>query len=183
MSWYEKLKTYFPVSEMKSKEQLETLLTEKGELYVKNEGEYHIVLYADFSSFLFVDFLLVSRESRGKGIGHQVMEKLKAKNKPIILEVEPINKEDQDTEKRLRFYKREGFKHALPIMYQFQSLVVNEETEMEILYWADDEINEMMIYENMKKVYNQIHAYKAEELYGYPPKQVSEVIRFEKNRE
>jgi len=180
MDWYEKLNTYFPVSEMKSKVQLDALLLEKGEHYIKDEGKYHIVMYAEFDTFIFIDFLWVSEKARGKGIGHQLMEKLKAKNKTIILEVEPINEEEPDTEKRLRFYKREGFQYAKAITYQFHSFVSNEEIMMEILYWTNDTTSEMTVYENMKEVYNQIHIYKVENIYGVTPKPVSEVLHFQK---
>lgn len=177
MNWYEKLNTYFPVTEMKAKLQLDSLLLEK-EDYVKDEGEYHIVMYAEFDTFIFIDFLWVSEKARGKGIGHQLMEKLKAKNKTIILEVEPINEDEPDTEKRLRFYKREGFRYARPIDYYFQSFISNEEIKMDILYWTDKATSEKVIYENMKEVYNQIHTYKVENVYGETPKPVSEVLTF-----
>lgn len=183
MNWYEKLNTYFPTVEMKSKAQLDALLSEKGDIYVKDEGPYHILMYAEFDTFIFIDFLLVSGASRGKGIGHQLMERLKVKNKPIILEVEPVNEADQDTKKRLHFYKREGFRHAVPIVYYFQALVANDETQMEILYWAKDDVSEKTIYENMIKVYEQIHSYKAETFYGYAPKPVNQIIRFEEERQ
>ncbi len=44
-----------------------------------------------------------------------MIAKLKKKNKPILLEVEPVDEDDTDTEKRLRFYQREHFKHAQSI--------------------------------------------------------------------
>src|SRR5690625_665342 len=106
MNWYDKLKQYFPVEEMKSKQHMETLLAEKGDVYYKEEGPLHVLMYAEFSSFLFIDYLYVSKESRGQGIGHQLIEKLKEKNKPIILEVEPFDYKDTDSSKRLRFYQR-----------------------------------------------------------------------------
>ncbi|WP_068677568.1 N-acetyltransferase [Oceanobacillus sp. Castelsardo] len=178
MNWYEKLNTYFPVNEMKSKLQLDMLMLEKDEHYVKDEGEYHIVMYAEFDTYIFIDFIWVSEKARGKGIGHQLMEKFKAKNKTIILEVEPINEEEPDTEKRLRFYKREGFQYAKPIDYQFQSFISNELVKMEILYWTNSATSEWAIYENMKEVYNEIHSYKVENIYGVTPKPVSEVLNF-----
>jgi GNAT superfamily N-acetyltransferase len=117
MNWYEKLSEYFPVEEMKSEEHMEMLLKEKGDVYYKDEGPYHVLMYAEFDTFLFIDYVYVSGKSRGQGIGHQIMEKLKQKEKPIILEVEPVDYEDSDTEKRLHFYKREGFTHARSIGY------------------------------------------------------------------
>ena len=79
-------------------------------------------MYVELEHFIFIDYLLVSKNTRGEGIGHKLLEKLKRKEKPIILEVEPINYEDSDTEKRLHFYKREGFIHAKSIGYERRSL-------------------------------------------------------------
>ena len=145
---------------------MELLLKEKAELYKKDEGPNHIVMYAEFDDFIFVDYLLVSKEARGQGIGGKIMKKLKAKNKPIILEVEPIDYEDSDTVKRQRFYEREGFKKAELIGYRRRSLATGEINEMEILYWSPTGESEQSIYEKMKKVYENIHTYKDEELYG-----------------
>jgi len=136
MNWYEKLNKYFPVDEMKSKEHMEVLLKEKEDVYYKDESPTHVLMYAEFDSFIFIDYLWVSPETRGQGIGHKMIEKLKEKEKPIILEVEPIDDEDSDTEKRLRFYRREGFTHAQSIGYSRHSLATNEQTPLEILYWS-----------------------------------------------
>ena len=103
MDWYEKLNQYFPIEEMKSKEHMELLLDEKGDIYHKDEGPYHVLMYAELDDFIFIDYLFVSKQARGQGIGHRLLQKLKAKGKPIILEVEPINYVDSDTKKRWRF--------------------------------------------------------------------------------
>ena len=85
MNWYEKLKDYFPVEEMKSKKHMELLLKEKSNVYHKDESDKYVLMYAEFETFIFIDYIWVSGKTRGQGIGHQLMEKLKAKNKPIIL--------------------------------------------------------------------------------------------------
>ncbi|MDN7243644.1 GNAT family N-acetyltransferase [Planococcus sp. N028] len=176
MNWYEKLNQYFPVEEMKSQEHMETLLKEKGNVYYKDEGPYHVLMFAEFSNFSFVDYLFVSKESRGMGIGKKTLQMLKDKNKPIILEVEPVNYEDTDTEKRLRFYAREGFEHANSIGYCRRSVATGEENSMEILYWAPNGETEEDIYEAMKKTYKDIHSYKNEEHYGEAHEPVSKVL-------
>ncbi|TWT13485.1 GNAT family N-acetyltransferase [Planomicrobium sp. CPCC 101079] len=178
MNWYEKLNQYFPVEEMKSKEHMETLLKEKGNVYYKDEGPYHVLMYAEFSNFSFVDYLFVSKESRGMGLGKKTLQMLKDKNKPILLEVEPVNYEDTDTEKRLRFYAREGFEHAASIGYCRRSVATGEENSMEILYWAPNGETEEDIYEAMKKAYKDIHSYKVEELYGETHEPVSKVLTY-----
>lgn len=183
MNWYEKLNQYFPVEEMKSKRHFETLLKEKGDVYRKDEGEYHVMMYAEFDSFIFIDYVYVSPQSRGQGIGHKLMEKLKAKGKPIILEVEPVDYDDSDTEKRLHFYQREAFKHAQSIGYTRKSLATKEVNTLEILYWAPDKESEEVIYEKMKEMYEEIHTYKDEEIYGEAYQPVEEVLTIDKSRD
>lgn len=178
MNWYEKLNEYFPVEEMKSKRHMDILLNEKGDVYYKDEGPHHVMMYAEFKSFIFIDYLWVSTKSRGQGLGHQLIEKLKSNHKPIILEVEPIDYEDTDTSKRLRFYKREKFTHAQSIDYSRKSLATNEQTTLEILYWAPSEESEDMIYNQMKKMYESIHTYKDKEVYGKSYQPVDEVLAF-----
>jgi GNAT superfamily N-acetyltransferase len=180
MNWYEKLNQYFPAEEMKSRDHFDALLKEKGNVYYKDEGPYHVLMYAEFSNFSFVDYLFVSKESRGMGIGKKMLQMLKDKNKPIILEVEPVNYEDTDTEKRLRFYAREGFEHAASIGYCRRSVMTGEENSMEILYWAPNGETEEDIFEAMQKTYKDIHTYKTEELYGEKQEPVSKVLTLKK---
>ncbi len=179
MNWYEKLNEYFPVEEMKSKKHMELLLKEKGDVYHKDESKHHVLMYAEFEDFIFIDYIFVSGAARGQGIGHKILEKLKEKGKPIILEVEPVDYEDSDTEKRQRFYKREGFIHAESIGYRRRSLATNEINEMEILFWAPENESEEMVYESMKKMYEKIHTYKDVELYGKSYQDVDDVLTFE----
>ncbi|MEQ6388281.1 GNAT family N-acetyltransferase [Bacillaceae bacterium S4-13-58] len=184
MNWYEKLNQYFPIEEMKSKDHMETLLKEKSEVYHKDEGPNHVLMYAEFDSFIFIDYVYVSGNVRGQGLGHKLIEKLKSKNKPIILEVEPVDYEDSDTEKRLHFYKREGFIHAQSIGYTRRSLATNEINQMEILYWSPNEgDSEETIYEKMKRMYEDIHTYKDEKFYGKSYQPVEEVLTLDENRE
>ncbi|MED1471844.1 GNAT family N-acetyltransferase [Bacillus salipaludis] len=183
MHWYEKLNQYFPIEEMKSREHMETLLKERSNIYHKDEGPLHVMMYAELENFLFIDYLFVSKDARGQGLGHKLLEKLKQKEKPIILEVEPVNYEDSDTEKRLHFYKREGFEHATSIGYRRRSLATDEINQMEILYWAPNQESEEMIFEAMKKTYDLIHTYKDKHFYGESYEPVDEVLTFNENTE
>ncbi|KGX87722.1 GNAT family N-acetyltransferase [Pontibacillus litoralis] len=181
MNWYEKLNQYFPIEEMKSKEHMELLLNEKSDVYHKDESSSHVLMYAEFDSFIFIDYVWVSGQARGQGIGHKLIEKLKKKEKPIILEVEPVDYDDTDTEKRLRFYQKEGFEHATSIGYTRRSLATNELNQMEILYWSPEHESEETIYEKMKQMYVKIHTYKDEELYGKSYQPVEEVLTMDED--
>ncbi|MGI8314429.1 GNAT family N-acetyltransferase [Halobacillus mangrovi] len=183
MNWYEKLNEYFPVEEMKSKEHMEALLKEKSDIYYKDEDENHVLMYAEFDTFIFIDYVYVSTNARGQGLGHKLIEKMKAKGKPIILEVEPVDYDETDTEKRLRFYQREGFKHAQSIGYTRRSLATNEVNKMEILYWSPEDASEEEIYEKMKQMYTQVHTYKDEEFYGKSYQPVDEVLSIDDERD
>ena len=183
MNWYKKLNEYFPAEEMKSKEHMDKLLSEKGDIYRKDEGKYHVMMYAEFDHFVFIDYIWVSSEARGQGIGHELIEKMKKKNKPILLEVEPIDYDDSDTEKRLRFYDREGFIHAKSIGYTPYSLATDEPVDLEILYWSPNEREtDADIFKQVQLIYQIIHSYKTKEIYGKTRKTVDEVVTFDEQR-
>jgi hypothetical protein len=162
---------------------METLLKERSDIYHKDEGPNHVLMYAEFKTFVFIDYLFVSKNARGQGLGHKLMEKMKQKGKPILLEVEPVNYDDSDTEKRLHFYKREGFEHAVSIGYQRKSLATREINEMEILYWAPNHESEEKIFNAMKKTYDLIHTYRDQHFYGEAYEPVEEVLTFEKEND
>lgn len=179
MSWFQRLKGYFPEEEIKSEEQMKALLKDKPNHYYKDESDLHIMIYAEYEEFVFIDFLWVSEKARGKGIGKKLIQKLKDKQKTIILEVEPVDEDDKDTEKRLRFYFREEFKLSKAISYQFQSSVSQSETELKIMYWDKQEKTEEQILDYMITVYEEIHSFKQEKIYGHEPKETSEVLKLE----
>lgn len=85
MNWYEKLSEYFPIEEMKSKAHMEALLKEQSDVYHKEEGQYHVLMYAEFDSFIFIDYLFVSKKSRGQGLGSKLIGRLKRKTSRFCL--------------------------------------------------------------------------------------------------
>ncbi len=178
MSWYEKLNGYFPVEEMKSKQHMEVLLEEKTE-YKKSESEKHVLMYVEEKNFIFVDYLLVTKHARGEGLGKKLLDELKKKQKPIILEVEPAMRNDQDSIKRLNFYKREDFVHASSIIYKRKSLATKKENKMEIIYWSPKNVSEEAILGAMKHIYKEVHTYKDTVLYGQRYQPVEEVLQME----
>ena len=184
MNWYEKLNQYFPIEEMKSKEHIEVLLEDKQEIYKKDEGPDHVLLYVEGDEFIFVDYLFVSKKSRGQGLGRKLIQKLQKKQKTILLEVEPVQENDDDTFKRLKFYKREGFKHASSISYSRKSLATKENTPMEILYWpAKPSVDEEDVFDFMKEIYSEIHTYKDDDLYGKSYQDVDDVLSLNAGQE
>lgn len=178
MNWYEKLNQYFPIEEMKSQKHMELLLKEKGDIYYKDEGPNHVLMYVEMDDFIFIDYLFVSKAARGQGLGKKILNMLKNKQKSIILEVEPIDYEDTDSEKRQNFYEREGFHHAKSIGYRRRSLATQEINELEILYWSPKEDDEEAIYEKLKQTYKTIHTYKDKQLYGETYQDVDEVLSY-----
>ncbi|CAH0189012.1 MULTISPECIES: GNAT family N-acetyltransferase [Peribacillus] len=184
MNWYEKLNQYFPIEEMKSKEHIEVLLEDKQEIYKKDEGPDHVLLYVEGEEFIFVDYLFVSKRSRGQGLGRKLIQKLQKKQKTILLEVEPVQENDDDTFKRLKFYKREGFRHASSISYSRKSLATKEDTPMEILYWpANRSVDEEDVFDFMKEIYSEIHTYKDDDLYGKSYQDVEDVLSLNAGQE
>ncbi|GAA0469284.1 GNAT family N-acetyltransferase [Alkalibacillus silvisoli] len=180
MQWYEMLKEYFPEEEMKTKQHLNTLLAEKDHYYL-DSSEQHVLLYAEFKTFIFVDYMYVRGTKRHKGVGKQLIHKLKQKGKPIILEAEPQDPNDADTSKRLRFYSREGFKEADSIQYTKHSLLTNERVNLDILYWDPSENEtQLSIYTKMIQMYEEIHTFKEFEHYHDVHPRAHDVIHFVK---
>ena len=168
---------------MKSQEHIESLLKDRQDIYHKDEGTNHVLMYVELDDFVFIDYLFVSKNARGEGLGHKLLESLKQRGKPIILEVEPLNYADSDSEKRLRFYKREGFIHAKSIGYTRRSLATNEINAMEILYWSPNNESEELVFEAMKQTYNIIHTYNDKKFYGESYEPVEDVLTKRSNHE
>jgi GNAT superfamily N-acetyltransferase len=164
MDWYEKLNDYFPEHEMKNSQQLKELL-EHNSYYHKEENDDFIVLYAEFPSFIFIDYLLVTSKTRGKGIGTKVLDSFKHKEKIIILEAEPFDADDADTQRRLNFYLKNGFKKADHIQYTRED-DKGEPFEMKVLYWPPYEEDQQVILDKMKRACAEIHNFRAQRHYG-----------------
>ena len=179
--WYERLKEYFPEREMKSKQHFETLLQEKSERYQVMEGNDYVVVYFEQLDYIFIDYIIVSGNTRGKGIGGKVLNQFKEKGKAIILEVEPITLEDPDSEKRIRFYEKHGFFKMESIGYERIHHVSKELNKMDIYCWANAEPCADWVLEKMSEIYTDVHAYKTQELYGVQPQAAAEVLWMRKS--
>ena len=174
--WYSRLTEYFPEKEMKSKKHFELLFQEKQGIYQLLEGQDHVVVYFEQSDFLFIDFILVTGSNRGKGRGSVILNELKQKEKAIILEVEPATPKDPDSEKRIKFYEKNGFLKMPTIGYERTHVVTKELNKMDIFCWSPLNITEYWVYDRIKHTYVEVHAFKTKELYGSIPQPVSEVL-------
>ncbi|SFT01437.1 GNAT family N-acetyltransferase [Marininema halotolerans] len=164
MEFYNRLKDYFPEEELKKYAHLRDLLTNQ-DTYHKAETEDYLLLYSEFDTFIFVDYLLVSGKTRGKGVGTKVLNMLKEKNKAIILEVEPPDPSVPDTEKRIRFYKKNGFELADLIQY-------NRETEdgsalkLDIYFWSSTPLTQEEVMDKMATACDEVHNFRSMLHYG-----------------
>lgn len=164
MQWFERLNDYFPDHEMKHPEQLKALL-ESYPYYHKEETDDYIALFADFPTFIFIDYLLVSAKNRGSGIGSKVIQQFKQKGKMIILEAEPLDENDENTQKRMNFYMKNGFKKADQIRYTRED-DSGQSFEMKILYWSPSEEDQEIIMDKMRKACTEIHNFQSQKHYG-----------------
>ncbi|WP_412067356.1 GNAT family N-acetyltransferase [Rubrivirga sp. IMCC43871] len=180
MHWYDKLNQYFPVEEMKSRSHVEALLAERSDVYHVDHGPNHVLLYVEGRDGVFVDYLLVAKEARGQGLGTQLLDRLKAKGKPILLEVEPADYDDTDTLKRQRFYAREGFQHVERLRYRRRSLATKEVNELEILAWSPEgQMDDEAAYRFVQAVYDEVHTYRDIDFYGERYQPTHEVLTLE----
>lgn len=174
--WYTRLTDYFPKKEMKTRQHFDVLFHEKQGIYQLAEGPDHILVYFEQSDYLFIDYILVCGSSRGNGIGSMILDQLKGKGKAIILEVEPATLKDPDSEKRIRFYEMNGFNKLNSIQYERIHMVTNELNKMDVFCWSPVHRTEHWVYERMKTIYDEVHAFKARELYYRNPQHVSDVL-------
>ncbi|GGO07083.1 GNAT family N-acetyltransferase [Saccharibacillus kuerlensis] len=175
-SWFDRLGEYFPIQEMKSLPHMKALLADKPEQYRVAEAKEYVTVYLEKDSFIFVDFMLVSPGQRSSGVGSRVIEDMKSKGKPIVLEVEPETPDDPDTGKRIRFYEKLGFRRVESIRYVRTHVVTGMLNIMDVYCWSPKPVTDEWVYERMKESYEQVHAYRSEEYYGKFPQPVDEVL-------
>ncbi|MFC4075909.1 GNAT family N-acetyltransferase [Salinithrix halophila] len=164
MDYYDRLKDYFPEEELKKYAHLRDLLDDQ-EIYHKEETEDYLLLYGEFRNFIFVDYLLVSGKTRGKGVGSQVIEKLKKKGKAIILEVEEPDPAQPDTKKRIHFYEKNGFQIADQIEY-VRETDDGGTLKLDIYYWSPVPLTQQEVMDRMAKACEEVHNFRSMRHYG-----------------
>lgn len=177
MDWYEKLVDYFPENEMKNRGQMNELL-EQNTPYHKAETEEYLVTYAEFPTFIFIDYLLVNPNIRSKGIGSKILQSFKKREKTIILEVEPPDMDDSNTIRRIHFYEKNGFQKAEHILYTLTD-DDGETYTMDVYYWSPKTISEQEVMREMAIICRDIHNFKAKKYYGRLVADPTEVLEWE----
>jgi len=179
-AYYARLNDYFPAEELKKPEQLEDLVKNQP-LYRKVEDTNYLLLYAEFSDFIFVDYLLVDSAIRGKGLGSKVMKRLKSLGKAIVLEVEQTDPANPDTIRRRKFYGRHGFKEATGVAYRRED-PHGQPFEMDILVWSPnhrENVDDEEALDMMATVCEEVHNFRARKYYGRIPADPDEVLSLE----
>lgn len=72
----------------------------------EGEGMGFVSLWT-FPEFIYIEHFAIATHLQGKGIGRMVLEAIKARQLPIVLEVECP--ENEMAEKRIKFYENSGF--------------------------------------------------------------------------
>jgi len=109
-AFYDFYFTSFPIHEQRNEQQ---------QIYAFGQEAYHLdccilddkvagfIAYWDFNDLIYIEHLAVNPEMRGKNIGTGMLSEFIKKDKPVILEIDPLV--DEVSRKRLQFYQRLGF--------------------------------------------------------------------------
>lgn len=108
----------FPLSERRPLASLHHLMVAEGRFYFVavladtgtgcGDTVAGILIYWQFSDFLYIEYLATRSDLRGRSLGSKIMEKLfSGISCPVILEAEPP--QDELAIRRIRFYERLGF--------------------------------------------------------------------------
>lgn len=107
---FELYKSSFPEDERRDELEQERILKKDDyhfDLIMDNEYFIGVMLYWETDELIFLEHFATCSEIRGRGYGTKALDLLKAKNKVILLEIEPPV--DEITQRRYNFYKRNGF--------------------------------------------------------------------------
>lgn len=106
------LTNVFPINERRDLQLQRDYTNENNRFYanaiLKDNIPVGLLTYWDFDKFVFIEHFTVEPQKRNSGIGHTIINILKAKlQRPLVLEVElPV---DIETQRRIDFYTKLGF--------------------------------------------------------------------------
>ena len=130
-SVYNIMEDSFPSNEIRSYiGQLNLLQNPDYSLFVKEQNGEIVGFIAtwDLGDFTFVEHFAVSEKHRGKGLGSEILSKIKDVSDPLVLEVEPPT--DLKTRKRIAFYEKNGLIYH--DFYYVQPAMENGKDEVEL---------------------------------------------------
>lgn len=74
--------------------------------------------YWTFKGYVYIEHFAVSPEHRGRNLGGLMLEHLmRTVSENVLIEVEHPDDDDPDTERRIRFYERHGFRRSMEFDY------------------------------------------------------------------
>ncbi len=75
---------------------------------IEHDEAVGLLAHWDFPKLIYVEYLAVRADQRGRGVGSRLMENwLKEQTRPVVLEVEPPT--DAERRRRVAFYEHLGF--------------------------------------------------------------------------
>lgn len=129
---YQLMEKSFPSYEIRTYEEMKKQLTDDRFRFItkyKNDVLIALLGLWDLENCQFVEYLAISEDEQGSGLGSLMMtELLKGNSKVILLEVEPPV--DTQSRKRVAFYERLGF-HLNTTYYSIPPLREGE-TDLEL---------------------------------------------------
>ena len=129
-------KRSFPKEERRTMADQQKIMKNKDYNFIvvtKDKQFVGFVMFWLYSDKLYFEHFCVLEELRNKGLGTQILQWLKQKQRKMILEVEPPTSEI--TKRRIGFYKRNGF-------------VVNDYEYYQLPYRKNDERIKLLILTN-----------------------------------
>ena len=102
----------FPIHEQREEASQRTIMAD-GEYFftqiMSGDRTIGCILYWETADFIYVEHFFISAALRNLAYGRRTLEWITGKEKPVILEIDPVT--DELTKRRKGFYERAGF-HA-----------------------------------------------------------------------
>lgn len=128
----------FPIEERRDSSEQQRVLSKEDyhfDLIMQQNSFIGIMLYWETNDFIFLEHFATLHELRGQGYGKQALDLLKAKEKTILLEIEPPI--DNNSQRRYGFYLRNGFIMNPYYHIQAKYRLGAEDFELKILSYPD----------------------------------------------